>query len=138
MPRYGDDIDEFDIKVLLGKPWGTTLMVEITEENLAHLSTVCAFEVKNNASKGTMRERVPADERFDNQGVAGLSMWYKRETLVARRTNHDGIKKRKFIKIANGDVETARKEALEFLEFNDDGAGVEDDHSHGSDASEEA
>lgn len=108
-PVDGHDISE--LKVLMTKPWDKK-KVEATDATIEYLRAVACLDLEKHQPSA----RSGPKDKFDNHGVRGISMSYSKDCIVAKRRSDGGGKyTTKYIKI-NGDVDTARALAKDFVE----------------------
>ena len=118
LPEYGH-IPSFDVKVLLTKPWGGPLLVELSETMLEYLSNVVMFQIEcEQHSNAHPRSALPEPDRFDSDGIPGLSKCYKENKLrlQVKRPGVKGIVRNFYINIAGDSDEDAKRKARNILE----------------------
>lgn len=134
LPEYGH-IQSFDVKVLLTKPWGGSLLVELSEMILEHLSKVVMFQIEcEHHSNAHPRSALPEPERFDSDGIPGLSKCYK-ENKLRLQVKRNGVKgnvRNFYINIAGDCDYDAKRDARTIL------ASIEDCNVEGANDTEVA
>ena len=109
-----------DIKVLLTKPWGDALMVELTVDIIRYISDAVMTQIE--ATSDQNRED---GKRFDNMNITGLSKLHNRNLLRLRVRTDGGALKEKYFKIVDGDDDAAVRAVHRYI--NDKQTTVNDD-----------
>ena len=132
LPQIGD-IPQFDMRVLLTKPGGGNLQIEMSHEVIEYLSAVVKYQIDSGGKGRRDSRKSKRDDISDCSHIPGVSMLYGMNAVRAKKKLHNGRFKTKTLKI---DDKTTMQMAIEQAEMFVNGTEYEGDN--GGDAEHSA